>query len=172
MKATIVSGLRPTTEVGTNPKDAYGDAKVPLTLIPETAIVLCAIAMRNGARKYGAYNWRGTKVQSRIYIEAARRHLAAVLDGEDFDSATGIPHIAFVMATAAIYIDAWVSGQLIDNRPLPGKAGDLIELLNESPGITLTPSEIRSKIEHFVASSSASTPQEPKSQQGNKDYAY
>ncbi|WP_370200055.1 dATP/dGTP diphosphohydrolase domain-containing protein [Bradyrhizobium elkanii] len=42
-----------------------------------------AMAMKNGAKKYGPYNWRSNKVRMTIYIEAAQRHLAALLDGED-----------------------------------------------------------------------------------------
>ncbi|MEY9242511.1 hypothetical protein ABIF27_003166 [Bradyrhizobium elkanii] len=41
------------------------------------------MAMKNGAKKYGPYNWRSNKVRMTIYIEAAQRHLAALLDGED-----------------------------------------------------------------------------------------
>jgi hypothetical protein len=126
-----LSGLRPTTEEGSNPKDELGDLKVPLDLLSGPAQVLQAMCMDDGNIKYGPYNYRVAKVQARVYLAAAKRHLLALIDGEDFDQQTGKPHIGYVLATAGIYADAWVNGFLIDNRPLPGKTGELISFYNE-----------------------------------------
>ena len=41
-----------------NPKKAHGDLKVPLQLVPASSIVYEALAMEDGAEKYGPYNWR------------------------------------------------------------------------------------------------------------------
>jgi hypothetical protein len=130
----FINGLRPTTEEGTNPKDQFGVEKVPLALIPGTAQVLQAMCMGDGAEKYGPYNYRVSKVQALIYLEAVLRHVHALIDGEDFDSMTGYPHIGYVMATASIYADAWVNGFLIDNRPVPGMTPELMALYNHIPG--------------------------------------
>lgn len=102
-----------------------------------------AMALANGAKKYGPFNWRVEPVQGRIYLEAAERHLNLLLDGEDFDRDTGIHHGAFVLSTIAIYLDAMVHGTLIDNRPLAGRTGDLVAFFNRTPGQERTRDELR-----------------------------
>lgn len=102
-----------------------------------------AMALGNGAQKYGPYNWRVEPVQGRIYLEAAERHLNLLLDGEDFDRDTGIHHGAFVLSTIAIYLDAMVHGTLIDNRPISGRSGDLVAFFNRTPGVVRTKEELR-----------------------------
>lgn len=140
----LIVGLRPSSAntTGNNPKDRYGLAKVPFSLIPETASVFMALGLKHGARKYGPFNWRVEPVQGRVYLEAAKRHLSLLLDGEDFDRDTGIHHGAFVLATMAIFMDAMVQGTLIDNRALPGRTGDLVAFFNELPGQDRSRSEL------------------------------
>lgn len=141
---TLIVGLRRSRAniQGNNPKDRYGLAKVPFSLIPSTAKVFMALGLKHGAAKYGPYNWRVEPVQGRVYLEAAIRHLELLLDGEDFDRDTGYHHGAFVLSTVAIYLDAMVHGTLIDNRALAGRTGDLVAFFNESPGSTRTRSEL------------------------------
>lgn len=141
----LIVGLRPSpaNTQGNNPKDRYGLAKVPFSLIPQTAKVFMAMALANGAQKYGPYNWRVEPVQGRIYLEAAERHLNLLLDGEDYDRDTGIHHGAFILSTIAIYLDAMVHGTLIDNRPLPGRTGDLVAFFNRTPGQERTRDDIQ-----------------------------
>lgn len=142
-----ISGLRPTNEVGSNPKDELGMLKVPLGLVSPTASVLQALCMQDGSEKYGPYNYRVAKVQALIYLEACKRHLDALIDGEDFDTNTGKPHVGYALATLQIYADAWINGHLIDNRPLPGSAGELMYMFTRSPGdAELTPKEIQERI--------------------------
>jgi hypothetical protein len=112
-----------------NPKQAYGDKKVPLQFVPPVAEVYLGLALKEGARKYGAYNWRDTSVESMTYIGAARRHIGAFLDGEDIDPESGNPHLAHAMASLAILVDAQENGTLIDNRP---KAGPMPRVLSEN----------------------------------------
>jgi hypothetical protein len=146
----LVIGLRKSHAKtgGNNPKDRYGLAKVPFSLIPESASVFLALGLKHGARKYGPFNWRVEPVQGRVYLEAARRHLALLLDGEDFDRDTGVHHGAFILSTIAIYMDAMVNCTLIDNRALPGRTGDLVAFFNELPGTERTKAEL---IEGFKA---------------------
>lgn len=140
----LISGLRPSRAniLGNNPKDRYGLAKVPFSLIPASTNVFLALGLKNGAKKYGPYNWRVESVQGRVYLEAAYRHLLLLLDGEDFDRDTGIHHGAFILSTIAIYLDAMVQGKLIDNRALPGAAGNLVAFFNELPGIDKTKQDL------------------------------
>jgi len=128
-----VSGLRPVAENSVNPKDGLGDLKVPLGVVPATAEVFTAIGMGNGAGKYGPYNYRVAKVLALVYIEALERHVKALKDGQDYDTKTGIHHGCFILANAAIYMDALACGKLIDNRPVKGKAGEILEIFAMEP---------------------------------------
>jgi|SRR5215831_3114352 len=146
------SGLRPTTQEGMNPKDNSGSQKVPLMNVTSTAKVLTAICMADGEQKYGPYNWRHTPIQARIYLEAAMRHLDALIDGEDYDPDTGKPHIGYALATLMIYADSWINNTLVDNRPVPGKAGELIQAFNKRKDQPdLSPGETSDLFESVVA---------------------
>ena len=103
----------------TNPKQAYGDKKVPLQLCPPTALVYMALGMREGAEKYGAWNFRESDVEAMTYVGAIQRHLMAFVDGQlmDYDGKYPKPHLAGAMASLAILIDALEQGRLVDNRP-------------------------------------------------------
>jgi hypothetical protein len=68
----------------TNPKDRLGMLKPDLALLPPAGSIEQARAQQDGARKYGAYNWRLNNVRAMIYISAAKRHLDCFLDGEDY----------------------------------------------------------------------------------------
>ena len=103
-------------------KEQASSAKLPMHLIPPAAAWLC-LALESGAIKYGAYNWRlldGRRLNMTTYIAAAQRHLAALLDGEDTDPESGLPHAAHVMAGMAIMLDARAAGTLEDDRPPAG----------------------------------------------------
>lgn len=116
-----------------NPKQAYGDKKVPLHLVPPVAMVYMAMAFKEGAQKYGAYNWRDKAVEAQTYIGAALRHIFAWQDGEELDLMTGHPHLAHALACLAILADATECGNLIDNRPPPGPAGRALATWEEWP---------------------------------------
>jgi hypothetical protein len=110
-----------------NPKQAYGDKKVPLHLVPGAASAYIAMGLKEGARKYGAFNWRETDVEVMTYVGATLRHIAAFVDGEDVDSESGNPHLAHAMASLAILVDALESEGVIDNRPKAGPAAKTLE---------------------------------------------
>jgi hypothetical protein len=110
-----------------NPKDRVGLHKPPLDLIPPTFEILLAMAFKNGAIKYGPYNWRSEKVSARTYIGAARRHLAAWLDREELSSDSKLHHLAHAAACLAILIDAQATDNLVDDRPPAGPTPRLIE---------------------------------------------
>lgn len=101
----------------TNPKDAAGSARIDPTLVSPFAVAECALAMEEGATKYGRYNYTVVGVKSRVYIAAAMRHLWKYLLGETRDTKTGVHHLGSVMACAAILIDAEVRSKLVDDRP-------------------------------------------------------
>jgi hypothetical protein len=102
----------------TNPKDLLGVKKVSLTSVPPIAIAWEGIAMMDGARKYGPYNWRDKKVQARIYIDAALRHITSWFEGEEYAMDSGVHHLGHARACLGILIDAITTGNLIDDRPV------------------------------------------------------
>lgn len=114
-----------------NPKDQAGQRKPPLHLVPPVAIIHDATVLRYGAEKYGPYNWREEKISYSVYVSAAMRHLLSAFDGEDVDPESGLPHIAHARATLGILLDAISINAINDDRPLNGKAGEMIRKLSE-----------------------------------------
>lgn len=113
-----------------NPKDLVGSTKVSLSKLPAAGIIHAAHAMMNGAVKYSAFNWRANKVQASIYVDAVQRHIACWFDQkEETASDSGVHHLGHAMASLAILLDAQETGNLIDDRPTPGKAADILERL-------------------------------------------
>lgn len=108
-----------------NPKTAMGALKLPLDLVPPSATHFLAMAMADGAKKYGPYNWREHAISTSVYIGAAKRHIDAFWDGETNAEDSKVHHIAHAMACLAIMLDAMSIGMLQDNRPTPGAAAAL-----------------------------------------------
>jgi hypothetical protein len=117
-----------------NPKEAFGDKKVPLHLVPPAAAAQMAIGLREGAIKYGAWNFREIPIELMTYIGAIKRHCDALLEGEWTDpddiylpDGTLVDyidkkdHIAGILASAGIIADAHAFGNLVDNRPLANR---------------------------------------------------
>lgn len=113
----------------TNPKDAIGSTKLPLDLVPDSLSVYAALAFTEGATKYGAYNWRVAGVRASIYKAALERHLKKWWNGEWADKKTKVPHLASVIACAAIILDADLAGKLTDDRPPAVDLSSLIDSL-------------------------------------------
>lgn len=111
----------------TNPKDLLGIKKPQLSLLPPAGIIHGALAMTNGAMKYGPYNFRDKKIQYMIYIDAMLRHLMALLDGEDIAEDSGVHHLGHINANTAILLDAIENGNIIDNRPKKGNASEILK---------------------------------------------
>lgn len=122
----VCAGSTPETKM-TNPKDVIGSRKLHLSLVPDTLIVEAATAYVEGASKYGRFNWRIAGVRASIYIDALERHMAKYKNGEDYDPATRVKHLASVLACAGILLDAELCGKLTDDRPPRAPIGRLIE---------------------------------------------
>jgi len=101
----------------TNPKDALGTGRLPMSLVPSSGIAAVTLAFLEGACKYGRFNWRASPVRASIYADAMHRHLAKWFNGEDCDEKTNVPHLASIIASAMILIDAELCGTLNDDRP-------------------------------------------------------
>lgn len=110
-----------------NPKQAYGDKKVNVALVPPASVIYEALGLADGAVKYGPYNWREKSVEAMTYVAACMRHLQAWVDGETDATDSGKPHLGHAKACLGILADAIETGNLIDNRPPAGTASFLLK---------------------------------------------
>lgn len=108
-----------------NPKTTYGAKKIPLEVVPPSAVHALARAFADGAKKYGPYNWRDKDISSSVYYGAALRHLQAWWDGEDVAEDSGVDHLDHCLACIAMIIDGKSVGKLNDNRPTKGAASQM-----------------------------------------------
>lgn len=113
----------------TNPKDMVGSSKIPIHLWPETATVMGAVGLLDGALKYGRTNWRVAGVRASIYYDACKRHINKWFEGEDSDPDSGLPHLAHALACLAIVVDAQAAGKLNDDRMVQGGYANLVSEL-------------------------------------------
>lgn len=115
-----------TTLDSTNPKDLVGLLKPMIHLVPPVVLIYLALGFEDGKPKYGPFNWREKKVRWTVYYAAAMRHLTSAFDGEEIDPKSKVPHLAHALSCIAILVDAKSIGNLIDDRPPPGKMAELI----------------------------------------------
>lgn len=103
----------------TNPKDVIGSSKLPLSLWSPLATAYGTIGLLNGM-KYGLGNYKASKVQMSIYLDAILRHTMAIIEGQENDPVDGVPHFSAILANVAIILEARACGTLVDDRPLTG----------------------------------------------------
>ena len=113
----------------TNPKDLVGNTKVSISKFPVIGTIMGAMAMMDGAEKYGPYNWRDKKVKASIYIDAAKRHLDCWFEGQETASDSNVHHLGHAIACCAILLDAQAHGMLVDDRPSDPNNPDFLEKL-------------------------------------------
>lgn len=107
-----------------NPKHYAGQKKIPFGDIPAIVLAELGVAMHEGARKYGAFNYRKDMIISSDYYSAAMRHLFQWYElGEDTDPDSGISHITKAIACLTVLRDAQINGMVKDDRP-PNVHGD------------------------------------------------
>ncbi|CAB4200404.1 hypothetical protein UFOVP1351_40 [uncultured Caudovirales phage] len=76
--------------------------KPPISLIPAEAIFGEAKVFAFGAGKYGKHNFRLGMDHTRV-LDAAMRHILAIVRGEDVDPESGEPHWAHARCCLAMY---------------------------------------------------------------------
>lgn len=116
-----------------NPKSLQGAKKYSLRYLPLSASIEVNRALEDGAKKYGAANWREKGVAASVYVDACKRHLDLYFDcKQDNASDSGVHNLGHAMACLAIIIDAEKAGTLTDDRPFPFPDGDALLL---RPGV-------------------------------------
>lgn len=112
-----MTGRRREGTKDTNPKDAVGIRKAPMSTLPANVMAEIGVAMLEGASKYGRHNYRAVGVRASVYYDATMRHLMSWWEGEDTDPDSGMSHIVKAMASLAVLRDAMHQGMLTDDRP-------------------------------------------------------
>lgn len=111
----------------------FNDGKVPLDLIPLSALIECARVFDYGRRKYAAWNWAKGMDWSVPY-GCLLRHMAAWFDGEDNDPESGLPHLGHAMCNLVMLSTFARTFREGDDRPRrwmhadPAKALSLVEM--------------------------------------------
>lgn len=106
-----------------NPKDAIGSRKPPLTTVPFPVLYEVGAGMLEGSCKYRRHNYRVIGVRTSVYVDATMRHLADFWEGEDIDPASGVHHVSKAIASLVVLRDAMMNDKCHDDRPPPSKAG-------------------------------------------------
>jgi hypothetical protein len=118
-----------------NPKDAVGIRKAPMSTLPAPVLFEIGLAMMEGARKYGRHNYRAVGVRASVYYDAFMRHVTAWWEGEDIDPDSGLPHLSKAGACLVVLRDSMRRGNCTDDRPPKVEAGWLKELNKLAVGI-------------------------------------
>jgi dATP/dGTP diphosphohydrolase len=109
------------TVKATNPKDAVGVRKMPFSVLPWRVLCGVALAMLEGACKYGRHNYRAAGVRASVYFDAVvGRHLTDWWEGVDIDPDSGLHHIDKAIAGLMVMRDSILQGNFTDDRPPRG----------------------------------------------------
>lgn len=111
-----------------NPKDLAAQSRAPLHLLPAATSIHGAMACRDGAIKYGPYNWREKPISLMEYLGALERHIARLKDGQWIDDKSGATHLGHIIATCGILLDAeHVNTLKLDWPNVRGRATQLLD---------------------------------------------
>ena len=119
-----------------NPKDVLGIAKVPMHTISPRVLMEVSLAMMEGGRKYGTYNYRAMGVKASVYCDAAMRHMMDWFEGTAIDPDSGLHHLVKAIASVIVLRDGIIMGNYEDDRPiqLPNKL-ELNKLNEKAKGL-------------------------------------
>ena len=101
----------------TNPKDAIGVKKVPLSVVPSNVLMEIGVALLEGGAKYGKHNYRVAGIRYSVYYDALMRHIMAWWEGEDLDPDSGLSHVTKAISTLVVLRDAMLNEMFTDDRP-------------------------------------------------------
>lgn len=123
------------SEKPTNPKDAVGIKKAPISTVSPVVMTEVGLAMLEGARKYGRHNYREAGVRASVYVDALWRHVFEQWwdCGQDVDPDSGLNHITKAIATLMVLRDSMILGNWVDDRP-PSMPEELIAEYNKVAG--------------------------------------
>ena len=111
----------------TNPKDIVGSRKLAFSVLPWRVLPGVALAMLEGALKYGRHNYRAAGVRASVYFDALQRHIGDWWEGTDIDPDSSLHHIDKAIACLMVMRDSILAGNFVDDRP-PSGLLDMAEL--------------------------------------------
>ena len=92
--------------------------KPRVSLVPTKMLKELAKVLEFGQTKYGLHNWRqgGDTFSYHFLMDSALRHAHSMLEGEDLDKESGLPHAAHVISNMAFLLELQLENKLIDDR--------------------------------------------------------
>lgn len=121
-----------------NPKDAIGVTKTPMSTLSAQVMGEVGVAMLEGALKYGRSNYRVAGVRASVYYDALFRHMSAWFEGQDIDPESGLNHVTKAIAGLMVLRDSMMQGNWQDDRPPRVTNQDWVKDLNEKVKALLT----------------------------------
>lgn len=116
----------------TNPKDAIGIRKAPMSVLSMAVLAEVGVGVLEGASKYGRHNWRGAGIRESVYFDATMRHLMSYWEGEDVDPDSGLSHVTKAICSLMVWRDALIQGMATDDRP--PRSAEFYPALNKLAG--------------------------------------
>lgn len=102
----------------TNPKDAIGSFKAPISTVSARVMAEVGLGMLEGALKYGRHNYRVAGVRASVYYDAVvNRHLAPWWEGQDIDPDSDLSHVVKAITALMVLRDSMLQGNWVDDRP-------------------------------------------------------
>ena len=80
----------------------YNEGKPKWSLVHYESMIPMIRVLEFGALKYAPKNWLKPMNETEI-LESMQRHLAALMDGEEFDQESGVSHMGHIQANAMFY---------------------------------------------------------------------
>lgn len=87
----------------------HDSGKRRFLLLPWRELGIVVDVLEHGAAKYGVHNWTIVPHGKERYLDAALRHLHAVILGETHDPESGLPHLAH--ATCSLLFALWFQSE-------------------------------------------------------------
>ena len=93
-----------------------GEGKLDWTLLPMKALEQVVKIMEFGGKKYPRDSWKAKTGEYRQrYQAAAMRHLVELMNGNEIDSESGLPHAAHLACNALFLTDFCIDESYRDN---------------------------------------------------------
>lgn len=97
-KKTVIPGFTGAATGGLR----YNEGKVQWGLLNYKALEPMIRVLMFGAKKYSPNNWQ-KGLSKREILESMQRHLASMMDGEEIDPESGLPHIGHIGCNYLFY---------------------------------------------------------------------
>jgi hypothetical protein len=89
--------------VESNKAMRFNEGKAQWSLVHFNSLIPFVRVLEFGAQKYDRDNWMKDMELNKI-LDSAQRHLAAMMDGEELDQESGLPHAGHVMCNMMFYV--------------------------------------------------------------------